>query len=39
LYDKGKCGFTKLNFSGNTKISQVGAVKLASVLKDNQSMN
>lgn len=35
LYQNGRCGFTKLNFSRNDKISQIGAVKLANSLKNN----
>lgn len=38
LYETGRCGFVKLKFSGNDKISQAGAVKLASALKDNYSI-
>lgn len=38
LYETGRCGFVKLKFAHNDKISQAGAVKLASALKDNYNI-
>ena len=38
LYEEGRCCFKKINFAGNNKISQIGAVRLASALKENENI-
>ena len=38
LYREGMCAFSRLKLKGNTKITQIGLIKLGQALRNNASI-